>query len=122
MASNRRLEALRAIAERPGTEAEGEIARELLKKLDEGTDFKAFRSYLRCEISLEELLAGLKPQPLTWEEQAVVTAEKLAADRRRLKLSAVAQKSECIAGNRDGSGQENDGRCASVVIEHRGEK
>lgn len=48
---SRKLDALRALAERPGTEAEGEVARAMLEKLEasepESDPWELFRQYLR---------------------------------------------------------------------------
>jgi hypothetical protein len=50
MSYSRRIEALRALAERPGTEAEGRVAREMLKRAEakhaQRDPMEAFRDYL----------------------------------------------------------------------------
>jgi hypothetical protein len=67
--SDRRLSALRALADRPGTEAEGRLAREILERL-EVRDTEEYRRWQRKEISLDDLLRSVKPEPLTREELA----------------------------------------------------
>lgn len=75
MASERTIEALRALAERPGTEHEGIVARQMLERLSRVTtedDFTPFRRWLRREITLDELVQAMNPTRLTPEEQLVV--------------------------------------------------
>jgi hypothetical protein len=84
--SDRRLQALRALAERPGTEAEGILAREILARLQSQEpvdEYTPYRRWLRKEISLEEFLMAMKHPPLTPEEQAVVDAEAQFAELQR---------------------------------------
>ncbi len=87
MASDRRIEALRALAERPGTEHEGQLAREILSRLTSDTfDDTVFRSFLRRETSLEDLLRSMKPRALTPEEQMAVDEAERARKRHELSL------------------------------------
>lgn len=82
--NGRKLEALRNLAERPGTEAEGELARELLKRweakieapLDEGPAWALFTDLLKNEVTTEDFLEKLRrriiyeraqPLPNHWE-------------------------------------------------------
>lgn len=58
--SQRRIDALRALAERPGTEAEGKLAAELLAKIEakplaEESRWKLFETYLRSR-NIEDLM------------------------------------------------------------------
>jgi len=126
MASERTIEALRQLAERPGTEAEGKVAREFLNRLTaHAPDAEAsFRQYLRREVSLEELLRAMKPVRLTVEEQAVVDWERSQAEKRRQRIAdavatpplcanarsatVVAEKGQDISGLGNRSGEEND--------------
>lgn len=78
----RKLAALKNLAERPGTPAEGELARELLRKyessnvgvdddLTEDDYWKAFKRHMRGESSTEEFLDALRryaqrPVPENW--------------------------------------------------------
>jgi len=84
--TNRKLQALRNLAERPGTEAEGALAREILerhetkdgfldKPEDEREAWMSFSDFLRSNISTEEYLEKLRrwnerqrrePIPETW--------------------------------------------------------
>lgn len=75
--SQRTLDALRNLAERPGTEAEGVLARELLERLrgKDADETVVYRRWLRKEISLDDLLRSMKPAPLTVEEQMAVDLE-----------------------------------------------
>ena len=87
-ASDRRLDALRALADRPGTEHEGRLAREILQRLEGNTaDFQeeAFRGFLRREVSLDDLLRALKTQPLTPEEKMMVDEQERARKRYELR-------------------------------------
>lgn len=73
--NQRTLEALRNLAERPGTEAEGKLAREILARFDGGaiTDAPAdeqdawatFRDYLRRDASIDDLIDVLRRQGRT---------------------------------------------------------
>lgn len=75
----RKLAALRNLAERPGTKAEGDLAREILKKYEsyvqpktEDFDYwQAFRLHMRGQMSTEDFLDALKkyanrPVPTVW--------------------------------------------------------
>ena len=88
MASDRRIEALRALADRPGTEHEGKLAREILERLEKASpdEYTIFRGYLRREVSLDELLSRMKRQPLTPEEQMMVDEQERARKRHELRL------------------------------------
>lgn len=63
--NQRKLEALRNLAERPGTEAEGALARELLARfearqdVDPGTPWSIFREHLRGKSSVAEFVDEL---------------------------------------------------------------
>jgi hypothetical protein len=71
---SRRISALRALADRPGTEHEGVVAREMLARLEaKGTEgyrddemeyLAKFRAHMRGEISLDEFLKCFRsPKP-----------------------------------------------------------
>ncbi len=77
----RKLAALRNLAERPGTPAEGELARELLRRheeaskhqhrADEAGYWNAFESHMRGKMSLDDFIAELRryserPTPSVW--------------------------------------------------------
>jgi hypothetical protein len=83
MASNRTIEALRRLAERPGTVAEGLLARETLKRL-------TFDPGQPIPRSLEDILRAADSAPMTREELEcvrVMEEERLAkiarAERQR---------------------------------------
>ena len=83
MASERTIEALRRLAERPGTPAEGLLARETLKRL-------IFDPNQPIPKSLEDILAKADLTPMTWEERECVRimeekrlAEIARAERQR---------------------------------------
>ena len=83
MPSDRTIAALRALAERPGTPAEGALAREILARLTGRNDdeYQPLRDYLRREISLEDLLNSLRaqmPEDMTHEEAAFARGEQCA--------------------------------------------
>ena len=58
----RRIEALRALAERPGTPAEGEVARKMLERAEaHGVDpEESFRSFIRTG-SMDDLASAVGP-------------------------------------------------------------
>lgn len=128
--TERRLNALRRLAERPGTEAEGILAREILDRLKNSEDGEtAFRRYLHREISLSDLLRNLKEPPLTPEEKLVVQSrEEFAAwlakqraekaDTTALTI-VVANQSNEIPGLRNCPGQEHHSSlgCGDINIE-----
>lgn len=85
MSTRRKLEALRNLAERPGTEAEGKLAREILDRLEsrrfpdkadwERPHWMAFEDYLRGDISTDDFIESMRrrvqwenaqPLPSTW--------------------------------------------------------
>lgn len=85
----RTIEALRALAERPGTEAEGQLAREILARFEGGaiadiptneeTVLSVFRDFLRREASSDDLIAALRRQ-----QQAEMTARRLQRSKSAL--------------------------------------
>lgn len=95
--TTRRLEALRALAERPGTEAEGILAREILDRLEGEQTHRAeeqYRRWLRRDISLDELLRAMKPQPLTPEELDALHFASRQAEEARLRVDHAAIQAE----------------------------
>lgn len=70
MSLKRKLDALRNLAERPGTEAEGKLAREILERLEwnrhadkppeERAHWLAFEDYMRGIITMDEFLESMR--------------------------------------------------------------
>ena len=95
--SDRRLAALQALADRPGTEAEGVLAREILDRLKNKPEEEIgeYQKFLRGQISLNEFLNSIKHPPLTVEEQAVVEmreAQRVWRENRKRREAEDYQK------------------------------
>lgn len=77
----RKLQALRNLAERPGTEAEGQLAREILARYegkrgadiptDEAGAWAAFRAHMRGETDTSEFIDQMRRYRATWENLTV---------------------------------------------------
>lgn len=83
--TRRTLEALRNLAERPGTEAEGKLAKEILarlegKKTPEAEYFDKFRAFLRTG-SLDDLAAATGPKTCACGNQHPVFTQCPKEDR-----------------------------------------
>lgn len=93
MPSDRRMEALRALAERPGTEHEGALAREILARMEGEigvSQEETFRRFRLKEASLDDLLRSLKTQTLTQEEQMM--SDYTERQRKNTEMYAEAKR------------------------------
>lgn len=98
--SNRKLDALRALAERPGTDAEGKLAREILERLeakrdarhadkpeDERPRWVAFEDYLHGDLTTDEFLEAMRRR-VKWEREQPLPTEWVCACRSRVPIGA----------------------------------
>ncbi len=97
MASQRTLDALRRLADRPGTEAEGILARETLRRLSVDPDRPLPRS-------LEDILRAAET-PMTPEEQAairIMEEQRLAASARAAREAEIRIYERMVRGLKKG--------------------
>jgi hypothetical protein len=72
MSISSKIAALRALAERPGTDAEGQVARAMLEKLNakrtsiDDDQMAPLRGYLSDDIDLDEFLRSTRQGPVMW--------------------------------------------------------
>lgn len=91
MASQRTLDAILRLAERPGTEAEGIVAREMLRRLSVEPDRPKPRS-------LEDILRGAEETPMTREELAFIRH----SEEVRIRMEASVRYEAMIRGLKKG--------------------